>query len=75
MSEDRRITFRGSFCDLVEAAAQRRFMSTASFITAVVGEYLRTCGELLNEVKDTSVTATPKRTVFDEAVLAEWGDD
>lgn len=74
MSEDRRITFRGSFCDIVEAAAQRRFMSTASFITAVVGEYLRTCGELPNEVKDTPVAAVKIRTP-DAALLSVWDDD
>lgn len=69
--DDRRITLRGPFHALLETAAARRHLSTAAFVTFVVGEYLRECGELPtatpNNVSPTVVSAEPDMSVwFDE---------
>jgi hypothetical protein len=44
--EDVRITVRGSLNPYLKAAAARRHLSVSAFVTSVLCEYLRTCGEL-----------------------------
>ncbi len=45
-ADDKKVNLRGGFYDILEAAASKRYLSVAAFVTAVMGEHLRQLGEL-----------------------------
>lgn len=79
MSEDRRVNLRGAFYEVVEAAATARHLSVAAFVTSVVGEYLRTCGELHTRPTAATNNVSSNRPVLTTEEKAElevvWGTD
>lgn len=69
---DRRVQLRESIHEMVTSAAARRGVSPAAFISMLVYDHLRTCGEL-----NTPVAPAPKKSVTPQyldpdALVAEW---